>query len=97
MAFSVFIFGFLWDPPPKNCFGCVLYSIFIFNFQKKKSGFEYRKWIQLFNVFVFYEYEYSGIFINTVKAKNILSFSDAMCVSAKNYLKKKKYNDQIQV
>ena len=47
------------------CF-CIQYSFSVF----KKSGFEYRKWKQLFSVFIFYEYEYSGIFVNIVKTKN---------------------------
>ena len=86
---KLFIFSFLWDPPLKNWFGCALYSIFIFYF-KKKSGFEYRKWIQLFCVFVFYKYEYIDIFVNIMKTKCYFFFlSDVMCESEKIYFKKK--------
>jgi len=77
----------------------VLVFVFSFNFSILKVGFEYKKLTQLFNIFVFYEYEYNGIFVNIVKTKSYFYFSDVMCVSEKNYFlkKNKKNNDQTLV
>ena len=61
-----------------------MYSVFIFNILKVWFG--YKKWIQLFSVFVFNEYEYSGIFVNIVKTQSyFILFSNVMCVSEKGY------------
>jgi len=44
-----------------------------------KVGFEYKKWKQLFSIFVFYEYEYNDIFVYIVKTQNYI-FEWCECV-----------------
>ena len=52
--------------------------------------------LQLFSIFVFYEYEYIGIFVNIVKIQLIFFFSD-VCEWEKLIFLEIKNNDQTRV
>ena len=65
-----------------------MYLVFIFSILK--VGFEFKNWKLLFSIFIFYEYEYNGIFVNIVKTQSYFFWVMWVCKWEKLLFKKRK-------
>ena len=63
----------------------VLAFVLSFHFQYPKSWIWIQKLETTFSIFIFYEYEYNGIFVNIVKTQSYFFWVMWVCVSERSY------------